>query len=249
MHLKYLRALSLIPALAFVVIGLSGCGVNKLPTLDEQVKAAWSEVLNQYQRRADLIPNLVETVKGYAHQEQQVLTEVTEARAHATQMQLPADILSNPQAFHQFEQNQAAIGGALGRLLAVAEAYPDLKSNQNFLALQSQLEGTENRIAVARRDYILAVQDYNTALRTIPQRWIASILYPDMKVARPSPSPTKPSRCHRSNSDAPSLPLMISVIRAATALLILLLTLASTALAATPKFPTLTGRVVDNSGI
>jgi LemA protein len=97
-------------------------------------------------------------------------------------MQLPADILSNPQAFHQFEQNQAAIGGALGRLLAVAEAYPDLKSNQNFLALQSQLEGTENRIAVARRDYILAVQDYNTALRTIPQRWIASILYPDMKV-------------------------------------------------------------------
>ncbi|MGB9379795.1 LemA family protein [Candidatus Binatus sp.] len=182
MHLKYLRALSFIPALAFVVIGISGCGVNKLPTLDEQVKAAWSEVLNQYQRRADLIPNLVETVKGYAHQEQQVLTEVTEARAHATQMQLPADILSNPQAFHQFEQNQAAIGGALGRLLAVAEAYPDLKSNQNFLALQSQLEGTENRIAVARRDYILAVQDYNTALRTIPQRWIASILYPDMKV-------------------------------------------------------------------
>ena len=168
MHLKYLRALSLIPALAFVVVGLSGCGVNKLPTLDEQVKAAWSEVLNQYQRRADLIPNLVETVKGYAHQEQQVLTEVTEARANATQMQLPADILSNPQAFHQFEQNQAAIGGALGRLLAVAEAYPDLKSNQNFLALQSQLEGTENRIAVARRDYILAVQDYNTALRTIP---------------------------------------------------------------------------------
>lgn len=182
MHLKYLRALSLIPAFAFVVAGLSGCGVNKLPTLDEQVKAAWSEVLNQYQRRADLIPNLVETVKGYAHQEQQVLTEVTEARAHATQMQLPADILSNPQAFHQFEQNQAAIGGALGRLLAVAEAYPDLKSNQNFLALQSQLEGTENRIAVARRDYILAVQDYNTALRTIPQRWIASVLYPDMKV-------------------------------------------------------------------
>ncbi len=182
MHLKYLRALSLIPAFAFVVVGLSGCGVNKLPTLDEQVKAAWSEVLNQYQRRTDLIPNLVETVKGYAHQEQQVLTEVTEARAHATQMQLPADILSNPQAFHQFEQNQAAIGGALGRLLAVAEAYPDLKSNQNFLALQSQLEGTENRIAVARRDYILAVQDYNTALRTIPQRWIASILYPDMKV-------------------------------------------------------------------
>ena len=124
---------------AIALFVASGCGVNKIPTLDEQVKAAWSEVLNQYQRRADLIPNLVETVKGYAHQEQQVLTQVTEARAHATQMQLPADILSNPQAFHEFEQNQAAIGGALGRLLAVAEAYPDLKSNQNFLALQSQL--------------------------------------------------------------------------------------------------------------
>jgi LemA protein len=179
---KHLRALALLLTVVLVLDGVSGCGVNKIPTLDEQVKAAWSEVLNQYQRRADLIPNLVETVKGYAHQEQQVLTQVIEARAKATQMQLPADILSNPQAFHQFEQNQAAIGGALGRLLAVAEAYPDLKSNQNFLALQSQLEGTENRISVARRDYILAVQEYNTALRTIPQRWIASILYPDMKV-------------------------------------------------------------------
>src|ERR1700677_3058455 len=161
---------------------LSGCGYNTMQTQDEQIKSAWSEVLNQYQRRADLIPNLVQTVKGYAHQEQTVLTQVVEARAKATQMQLPADVLSNPQAFHEFEQNQAQISGALGRLLAVAEAYPDLKSNQNFLALQSQLEGTENRIAVARRDYILAVQDYNTALRTYPQRWIASILYPDLKI-------------------------------------------------------------------
>jgi LemA protein len=179
MRLRHFRALSL---LVFFGLVLSGCNVNKIPTLDEQVKAAWSEVLNQYQRRSDLIPNLVETVKGYAHQEQTVLTQVVEARAKATQMQLPADVLSNPQAFHQFEQNQAQISGALGRLLAVAEAYPDLKSNQNFLALQSQLEGTENRIAVARRDYILAVQDYNTALRTYPQRWIASILYPDLKI-------------------------------------------------------------------
>jgi LemA protein len=179
MRLRHFRALTL---LVFFGLVLSGCNVNKLPTLDEQVKAAWSEVLNQYQRRSDLIPNLVETVKGYAHQEQTVLTQVVEARAKATQMQLPADILSNPQAFHEFEQNQAQISGALGRLLAVAEAYPDLKSNQNFLALQSQLEGTENRIAVARRDYILAVQDYNTALRTYPQRWIASILYPDLKI-------------------------------------------------------------------
>jgi LemA protein len=179
MRLRHFRALTL---LIFFGLVLSGCNVNKLLTLDEQVKAAWSEVLNQYQRRSDLIPNLVETVKGYAHQEQTVLTQVVEARAKATQMQLPADVLSNPQAFHQFEQNQAQISGALGRLLAVAEAYPDLKSNQNFLALQSQLEGTENRIAVARRDYILAVQDYNTALRTYPQRWIASILYPDLKI-------------------------------------------------------------------
>jgi LemA protein len=179
MRLRHFRVLIV---LVFFGLVLSGCNVNKLPTLDEQVKAAWSEVLNQYQRRSDLIPNLVETVKGYAHQEQTVLTQVVEARAKATQMQLPADVLSNPQAFHQFEQNQAQVSGALGRLLAVAEAYPDLKSNQNFLALQSQLEGTENRIAVARRDYILAVQDYNTALRTYPQRWIASILYPDLKI-------------------------------------------------------------------
>jgi LemA protein len=182
MRSKYLVALTWMMALGVTLAGLPGCGVNKIPTLDEQVKAAWSEVLNQYQRRADLIPSLVETVKGYAHQEQQVLTQVTEARAKATQMQLPADILSNPQAFHQFEQNQAAVGGALGRLLAVSEAYPALKSDQNFLALQSQLEGTENRIAVARRDYILAVQSYNTELRTIPGQWVASALYPDAKV-------------------------------------------------------------------
>ena len=170
-----------IAALLVVAFGLSACGINTVPTQDEQVKAAWSEVLNQYQRRADLIPNLVNTVKGYAKQEETVLREVTEARARATQMTLPADILSNPQAFHQFEQNQAAISGALGRLLAVSEAYPDLKSNQNFLVLQSQLEGTENRIAVARKDYIDAVQTYNTTLRTIPTRWVAAIFYPDAK--------------------------------------------------------------------
>src|ERR1700721_1644308 len=177
MRLKQFRALTLIAAIGFALAGVSGCGVNKIPTLDEQVKAAWSEVLNQYQRRSDLIPNLVETVKGYAHQEQQVLTQVTEARAHATQMQLPADILSNPQAFHQFEQNQAAIGGALGRLLAVAEAYPDLKSNRNFFGLKCQLEGTENRIAVARRDYIEAVRIYNTELKTFPGLFWASTFF------------------------------------------------------------------------
>jgi LemA protein len=177
------RIFLVIAALVLAIGAAPGCGgINRLPTLDEQVKAAWSEVLNQFQRRADLIPNLVETVKGYAHQEEKVLTEVTEARAKATQMQLPADILSNPEKFHQFEQNQAAVGGALARLLAVSEKYPDLKSNQNFLALQSQLEGTENRIAVARRDYILAVQQYNTYLRTYPGKWIAGWMYPDLKV-------------------------------------------------------------------
>jgi LemA protein len=149
---------------------LSACGVNTIPTLDEQVNADWAQVQNQYQRRADLIPNLVETVKGYAKQEQQVLKEVTEARAKVGQMQLPPDILTNEQAFKQFEQNQAQLTGALSRLMVVVERYPDLKSNQNFLALQSQLEGTENRISVARRDYIQAVQRYNTEIRTFPGR-------------------------------------------------------------------------------
>lgn len=167
----------------FLIAGLvSGCGVNEVPRLDEEVKAAWSQVLNQYQRRADLIPNLVETVKGYAQHEQETLTAVTEARARATQMQIPPDILENPEAFRRFQENQAALTSALARLLAVSERYPDLKANQNFLSLQSQLEGTENRIAIARRDYITAVQRYNTELRTIPGRWIAALLYPDAKV-------------------------------------------------------------------
>jgi LemA protein len=170
-------------AILLVALGLSACGINTVPKQDEDVKAKWSQVLNEYQRRADLVPNLVATVKGYAKQEQTVLTQVTEARAHATQttMTLPADVLSNPQAFHNFEQSQAQLGASLGRLLAVSENYPDLKSNQNFLILQSQLEGTENRIAVARKDYIDSVQTYNTTLRTIPSRWVAAIFYPDAK--------------------------------------------------------------------
>ncbi len=170
-------------AVLLIAFGLTACGINTVPTQDEQVKAAWSQVLNEYQRRADLVPNLVATVKGYAKQEQAVLTGVTEARAKATQttVNLPADVLSNPQAFQNFEQSQAQLSGSLGLLLAVSENYPDLKSNQNFLALQSQLEGTENRIAVARKDYIQAVQAYNTTLRTIPSRWVAAIFYPDAK--------------------------------------------------------------------
>jgi LemA protein len=177
----YLRPVARVFAMLAVLAGLSACDVNAVPRQDEAVKAAWSQVLNQYQRRADLIPNLVETVKGYAKQEQTVLTQVVEARAKATQMTLPADILSNPEAFKQFEQNQAAIGGALGRLLAVSENYPDLKSNQNFLALQSQLEGTENRIAVARKDYIEAVRAYNLSLRTFPSVIWASTFFSSNK--------------------------------------------------------------------
>jgi len=160
-------------------LALAGCGINQIPTLDEQAKAGWSEVLNQYQRRADLIPNLVETVKGFAEQESKVLTEVVEARAKATQVQIPQDILTNKKAFDKFQGAQNNLSGALGRLLVVVERYPDLKSNQTFLALQSQLEGTENRIAIARRDYITAVKDYNTELRTIPGRWWRALLYPD----------------------------------------------------------------------
>lgn len=160
---------------------LSGCGINTIPTLEEQAKAAWSEVSNQYQRRADLIPNLVETVKGYASHEQETLTEVVEARAKATQMQIPADILTNPEAFQRYQAAQGELTQALGRLLVITENYPDLKANQNFLALQSQLEGTENRIAIARRDYIEAVRKYNTELRTIPGRWYRAIFYSDLE--------------------------------------------------------------------
>ena len=166
----------------FFAMGLVACDINAVPRYDEETRAAWSEVLNQYQRRADLVPNLVETVAGFARQEKETLTAVVEARSKATQMQLPPDILNNPEAFRQFQQSQAALGGALARLLVVVEKYPDLKSNQNFLSLQSQLEGTENRITVARRDYILTVQKYNTELRTIPGRWVAGVLYPDAEV-------------------------------------------------------------------
>ena len=139
---------------------LSGCGINNIPTYDEQVKAAWSQVENQYQRRADLIPNLVNTVKGYASHEQEVLVDVTQARAKVGSIQVDGNMLNNPEKLKQFEQAQRQLGSALQRLMVVAERYPDLKANQNFLALQSQLEGTENRISVARRDYIAAVQQY-----------------------------------------------------------------------------------------
>lgn len=147
---------------------IAGCGVNTIPTKDERAKAAWAEVQNQYQRRSDLIPNLVETVKGYATQEREVLTQVTEARASATQVQVDASTITDPAAFQRFAAAQDQLSGVLGRLMMIQERYPDLKSNQNFMALQSQLEGTENRIAIARRDYNAAVQDFNTEIRTFP---------------------------------------------------------------------------------
>src|SRR5579872_5670380 len=149
-------------------LSVSACGYNQIPTLQENAKAKWADVQNNYQRRADLIPNLVNTVQGYAKQEKDVLTSVVEARAKATQVKIDVSQLTDPEKLKQFQDAQNQLSGALGRLLAVSENYPDLKSNQNFLALQSQLEGTENRIAVARRDYIEAVRAYNTSLRTFP---------------------------------------------------------------------------------
>lgn len=166
----------------FASLLLSGCGINNIPRLDEEAKAAWAQVENQYQRRADLIPNLVSTVKGFAAQEKETLTAVVEARAKATSMQVDSSILDNPEKLQQFEAAQSQLSGALSRLMVVSERYPELKSNQNFLALQSQLEGTENRISVARRDFILAVGRYNTEIRTFPGKIWHSIMYSDLKV-------------------------------------------------------------------
>ena len=166
---------------AVLSLTLVGCGINNIPTLDEQVKAAWAQVENQYQRRADLIPNLVATVKGFAAQEKDTLTAVTEARAKVGSMQLGPELLNNPQALQQFEQAQSGLSSALSRLMVVVERYPDLKSNQNFLALQSQLEGTENRISVARRDFIQSVQGFNTEIRTFPGLLWHKFMYSDLK--------------------------------------------------------------------
>lgn len=175
---------SLIPQVLMfgALLLLSGCGVNNLPTLDEGVKAAWSQVQNQYQRRADLIPNLVATVKGYAAQERETLLAVTEARAKVGSMQVDPSLIDDPARLQRFEQAQSKLSGALSRLMVVVEKYPDLKSNQNFLALQSQLEGTENRISIARRDYINSIAGYNTELRTYPGKLWHGWLYPELTV-------------------------------------------------------------------
>ncbi len=174
---KALRRPAALAALAGTALLLSGCGVNTIPAKEEAVKAKWADVENQYQRRADLIPNLVSTVKGYAAQEKDVLEAVTKARASASQVTVDPTKLSDPKQLAAFEQAQGALGQSLGRLLVTVEKYPDLKSNELFLQLQSQLEGTENRITVARRDYNMAVQDYNTEIRTFPSLITAKVVY------------------------------------------------------------------------
>jgi LemA protein len=168
-------------ALVVVPIMLAGCGVNAIPTKLQKAKAAWADVQSQYQRRADLVPNLVETVQGYANQEKTVLIAVTQARASATQVKVDASTVTDPAAFQRYQAAQNQLSGVLGRLLAISENYPDLKSNQNFLALQSQLEGTENRIAVTRRDYNEAVRDYDTELTTLPGSIWANTFYSSSK--------------------------------------------------------------------
>jgi LemA protein len=177
MHMSLVSRWRVLAVAIVAALSLSGCGYNTIPTLEENAKAKWAEVQSQYQRRADLTPNLVATVQGYARQEKDVLTSVVEARAKATAVKVDASTITDPEKMKQFQDAQAQLSGALGRLLAVSEAYPDLKSNQNFLALQSQLEGTENRINVSRRDYINAVREFNTSLRTLPTLLWAKTLF------------------------------------------------------------------------
>jgi LemA protein len=202
------RRIAALIALAATLL-VSGCGYNTLQTTDEQTKAAWSEVLNQYQRRADLIPNLVETVKAFAAQEQQVLLGVTEARSKVSSIQATPELINNPQAFARFQQAQGELSSALSRLLVVVERYPELKSDANFRDLQAQLEGTENRIAVARNRYIKAVQEYNVTVRSFPSNLTAMLFVfepkpqftvedekaisrpPKVDFGKPAPAPAK----------------------------------------------------------
>ena len=187
----------MVAVLGVAVLSLSGCGYNKLQQQDESVKAAWSEVVNQYQRRADLIPNLVNTVKGYAAQEQKVLIGVTEARSRATSIQVTPEVLNNPEQFQKYQAAQGELTQALSRLLAVTENYPQLKSDQNFRDLQAQLEGTENRITVARNRYIQAVQDYNVTVRSFPVNLTAKVfgfqVKPNFTVANEQQIATAPT--------------------------------------------------------
>jgi len=170
--------LAIIVPLVYLIIN----NYNNVPKLDEDVKEKWSQVQNQYKRRADLIPNLVATVKGYAEHEKGTFVEVTEARSKVSQMNINADTLNNPAAMQQFANAQAGLSSALSKLMLVVEKYPDLKANENFMALQSQLEGTENRITVARKDFIESVKRYNTELRTMPGKLVAAIVHPSAEV-------------------------------------------------------------------
>jgi LemA protein len=175
------RRVARLAIIATAPIALAGCGINAIPTKQVAAQTAWADVQNDYQRRSDLIPNLVATVKGFAAQEQRVLVDVTQARASATQVKVDASTLTDQAAFQRYEQAQNQLSGVLGRLMMIQEKYPDLKSNENFMALQSQLEGTENRIALARRDYNAAVQDYNTTLRVLPTSIWAHTFYSSAK--------------------------------------------------------------------
>lgn len=168
-------------AVVLLVLNLSGCGYNKFQTLDETSKSAWSEVLNQYQRRADLVPNLVNVVKGYAEHEKDVLTQVTEARAKVGSMQITPEVLNNPEAFAKFQAAQGELSSALSRLMVVSENYPNLKADQSFRDLQAQLEGTENRITVSRNRYIESIKEYNIAVRSFPENLTAKMFGYDVK--------------------------------------------------------------------
>ena len=194
--MTFAKRIAAVFAAVVVPLALAGCGINAIPTKEEAAKARWADVQSQYQRRADLVPNLVATVRGYAQQERTVLNEVTSARARATGVNVDPSTITDPAKFQQFQQAQDALSGSLGRLLLVVERYPDLKSNQNFLALQSQLEGTENRIQIARRDYNAAVQDFNTSLRTFPTVIWANTIH----------SGSKPMQLFQANAAAQSAP-------------------------------------------
>lgn len=193
-------------ASAALAVTLAGCGINTIPTQDEKTKAAWAEVQNQYQRRSDLIPNLVATVKGYAAQEKDVLTSVTQARASATQVKVDASTITDPAAFQKYAAAQDQLTGVLGRLMVIQEQYPDLKSNQNFLALQSQLEGTENRITIARRDYNETARVYNTSLRTFPTILWAKTVYGGQKPAQLFEASAAAQTAPTVSFDAPTAP-------------------------------------------
>lgn len=187
---KILLILALIIIIPFTYLIVTN--YNNIPKLDENVKEKWSQVQNQYKRRADLIPNLVETVKGYAEHEKSTFVEVTEARSKVSQMNITADTLNNPAMLQQFDSAQAGLSSALSKLMVIVEKYPELKANENFMALQSQLEGTENRITVARRDFIEAVKLYNLELRTMPGKLVAAIAHPEAQIKETfSASPTE----------------------------------------------------------